>query len=209
MEPASEHRSTSERTARVVSFLTISPFQIVVYLLFAGIICHDIIQEVILDTISGTFFLLIPLIPLWYLGRRNRIKNYSIRREDRGILFLIQIIGFTGVSIIYYLYPLLTGLDTKILFIFGVGYTLLNVWSLIITNGFKFKVSLHMTGATSSITALVIVSGWAWGFLYLICILIAWARVKLHAHTRTEVIIGAVLGILTIFFSYLGFRYFF
>jgi len=209
MESASEQRSTSDHIARIISLLTISPFQIVVYMLFADIICHNFIQEAILNTISGTFFLLIPLFPLWYLGRRNRIKNYSIKREDRGILFLILIIGFTGVSIIYYVYPQFTGLDTGILFIFAVGYTLLNVISLIITNGLKFKVSLHMTGAASSITALVIVLGWLWGFLYLFCLLIAWARVKLHAHTRQEVIIGAVLGIMTIFFTYLGFGHFF
>jgi len=209
MKSSSEQRSTSEHIARIVSFLTISPFQIVVYLIFAHTICYNFTQEIILDTISGIFFLLIPLLPLFYLGRRNRIKNYSIQREDRGILFLILIIGFTGVSIIYYVYPLITGLNTRILFIFAAGYTLLNVVSLIVTNGFKFKVSLHMTGATASITALVIVLGWLWGFLYLFCILIAWARVKLQAHTSQEVIIGAILGILTIFFTYFGFGYYF
>jgi len=209
MESSPVQRSTSEHVARIISFLTISPFQIVVYMVFANIICHNFIQEILLNTISGTFFLLIPLIPLWYLGRQNRIKNYSINREDRGILLLIQISGFTGVSIIYYIYPTYTGLDTTILFIFAVGYTLLHVFSLIITSGLKHKISLHMTGAASSITALVIVLGWEWAFLYLSCLPIAWARVKLQAHTRAQVIFGTILGILTLFFIYLGFGYLF
>jgi membrane-associated phospholipid phosphatase len=209
MEPSSAQQTTSEHVARIISFITISPFQIALYLLFATLICQNFIQEMILDTISGTFFLLIPLIPLWYLTRQNRIKNYSINREDRGILFLIQIIGFTGLSIIYYTYPTYTGLDTNILFIFAVGYTILNVFSLIITSGLKHKISLHMTGAASSITALVIVLGWEWAFLYLLCLPIAWARVKLQAHTRAQVLFGTILGILTIFFTYLCFGFLF
>ena len=209
MDSTPKQRSISERIARVISFLTISPFQIVVYIVFAGIICQNLIQEFILDSISGIFFLVIPLVPLVYLGRRNRITNYSIKREDRGILLSFQIMGFIGMTVIYYLYPQYTGLNTEILFLFGVGYTLLNVFSLIITSGLKFKVSLHMTGAASSITALTIVLGWLWGFLYLFCLLIAWARIKLKAHTPQEVIVGALLGILTIFITYLGFGYLF
>ena len=209
MESSSVQRSPSQRIARIISFVAISPFQIVAYLVFANLICQNFTQEMILDTISGTFFLLIPLIPLWYLTRQNRIKNYSINREDRGILFLIQIIGFTGLSIIYYVYPTYTGLNTTILFIFAVGYTILHVFSLIITSGLKHKISLHMTGAASSITALVIVLGWEWAFLYLFCLLIAWARVKLQAHTRAQVIFGTILGILTILFTYLCFGYLF
>lgn len=209
MESSSVQQTTTQRIARIISFLAISPFQIVLYLVFASIICQNFTQELILNTFSGIFFLLIPLIPLWYLTRKNRIQNYSINREDRGILFLIQIIGFTGLSIIYYVYPTYTGLDTTILFIFAVGYTILNVFSLIITSGLKHKISLHMTGATSSITALVIVLGWEWAFLYLFCIPIAWARVKLQAHTRAQVIFGTILGILTIVFTYLGFGYLF
>ncbi|MDD1779227.1 MAG: phosphatase PAP2 family protein [Candidatus Helarchaeota archaeon] len=202
-------RSTSQHVARIISFMSISPFQIVLYLVFANLICQNFAQEMILDTISGTFFLLIPLIPLWYLTRQNRIKNYSINREDRGILFLIQIIGFTMLSIIYYVYPSYTGLDTTILFIFAVGYTILQVFSLIITSGLKHKISLHMTGAASCITALIIVLGWEWAFLYVFCLPIAWARVKLQAHTRAQVIFGTLLGILTILFTYLSFGYLF
>lgn len=209
MESPPVQQSKSQQVARIISFIAISPFQIVLYLVFANLICQNFTQEMILDTISGAFFLLIPLIPLWYLTRQNRIKNYSINREDRGILFLIQIIGFTGLSIIYYVYPTYTGLNTAILFIFAVGYTILQVFSLIITSGLKHKISLHMTGAASCITALVIVLGWEWAFLYLFCLPIAWARVKLQAHTRAQVIIGTVLGILTITFTYLGFGYLF
>jgi len=209
MESPPVQQFKSQQVARIISFIAISPFQIVLYLVFANLICQNFTQEMILDTISGAFFLLIPLIPLWYLTRQNRIKNYSINREDRGILFLIQIIGFTGLSIIYYVYPTYTGLDTTILFIFAVGYTILQVFSLIITSGLKHKISLHMTGAASCITALVIVLGWEWAFLYLFCLPIAWARVKLQAHTRAQVIFGTVLGLLTIFFTYLGFGYLF
>lgn len=199
--------TTSERIARIISLLTISPFQVVVYLAFADVICSNLLEEMLLNTISGTFYLVIPFLPLIYITRKKRIKNASIPREDRFLLLLIQIIGFIGASLVYYFYPVWTGLNTEILLIFTIGYTILNAICLIITIGLKYKISLHMTGAASSITALVMVFGWQWGFLYLFCIPIGWARLKLHAHTRSQVISGTILGIIVILLTFTSFGF--
>ncbi|NVM55299.1 MAG: hypothetical protein HWN66_16450 [Candidatus Helarchaeota archaeon] len=204
-----EKESSSDRAARIISLLTIAPFQIVLYMTFAWVICHDFREELLLNTFSGIFFLLIPFIPLLYVAQKEQDKNYSIPIEKRYILFLVQIITFSCASIFYYFYPLWRGVNTEILFIFTVGYTILMAVSLVITTGFNFKMSLHMTGAVSSITALVIVLGWWLVLLYLFCIPIGWSRIKLQAHKTSQVIIGAIVGILTIFFTYLGFGYIF
>ncbi|HUY00094.1 MAG TPA: hypothetical protein VMV49_11105 [Candidatus Deferrimicrobium sp.] len=200
--------SSAERTARIISFLSISPFQIVTYAAFAVVICNTFAEEMLLNTISGIFFLVIPGIPLIYVTQKRQIKNYSIEREDRFHLLLLQIIGFIGAAFIYFYYPKLTGLDTEILFIFTIGYTILLVLCFIINHSFKFKISLHMTGATSSITALVLVLGWPWSLLYLFCIPIAWARYTVRAHTIAQIIAGSAVGILVILVTYLGFWYF-
>ena len=204
-----EKESSSDRAARIISLLTIAPFQIVLYMTFAVVICHDFLEELLLNTFSGIFFLLIPFIPLVYVAQKEQDKNYSIPIEKRYILFLVEVITFSCASIFYYLYPLWRGVYPEILLIFTVGYTILMVVSLVITTGFKFKMSLHMTGAVSSITALVIVLGWWFGLLYLFCIPIGWSRIKLQAHKTSQVVIGTIVGILTIFFTYLGFGYIF
>jgi membrane-associated phospholipid phosphatase len=199
--------TSSEKAARIISLLTISPFQIVLYMVFAGVICTTLLEEFILNTISGIFYLLIPFIPLAYVIWKNKIRNSSIPRENRLIILLIQIVGFTCAASVYYFYPLWTGLDAQILFIFTVGYIILNGICAVITSGFKYKISLHMTGTSSSITGLFMVLGWPWGFLLLFCIPIAWARVKLKAHTLSQVVSGTLLGIIVIILTYVGFWY--
>jgi len=198
-----ELKSSSKHMARIISFVTISPFQIVMYMSFSAVICVNYLDRILLDTYSGIFYLLIPFIPLLYLSRKYKIRNYSIPLKDRAPLFYIQIIGFIGACFLYYLYPVYTGLNTEILFVFTVGYVILNTIALIITQGFKFKISLHMTGAASSITGIVVIFGWWWSWLYLFCIPIAWSRVKLEAHTKAQVISGTFLGIITLLLTFL------
>ncbi|MHA1265769.1 MAG: hypothetical protein ACTSRS_11105 [Candidatus Helarchaeota archaeon] len=197
----------SEQAAQVISFLSISPFQIVVYMAFAFTICETFLDRVILNTISGIFYLVLPFLPLYYVTKKHKIENYSINREDRLPVLLFQVIGFIGASIFYYLYPTFTGLNTTPLLIFTIGYTILNFLCIPITSLGKFKISLHMTGAASSITALVIVMGEWWALLYLFCIPIGWARVKLRAHSPAQVIVGTFLGALVIFLTFLSFGY--
>lgn len=213
----SESKPRTDRVAQIISLITISPFQIVMYMAFSTIICVDYLDRIILDTFSGIFYLLIPLIPLLYVSNKYKSDNYSIPKKGRSPLFLVQIIGFIGASLFYYYYQTLTGLNAEILFVFTVGYVVLNAICWGITLGLKFKISLHLTGASSSITGIVIVfvwlwgwsGGWWWGWLYLLCIPIAWSRIKLRAHTRAQVIWGTILGILVIFLTYLGFGYIF
>ncbi|MHA1277628.1 MAG: hypothetical protein ACTSQI_21175 [Candidatus Helarchaeota archaeon] len=202
MSSINEDITTSEQVARIISLLTISPFQIMLYITFTIIICNTLFEQLILNTISGVFYLLIPFIPLFYITWKNKIRDSSIPREDRFIILLIQIIGFSCAAVIYYMYPLWTGLNTTILFIFTIGYLILNVVCIVITSGFKFKISLHMTGASSSISGLFMVLGWQWALLLLFCIPIAWARVKLKAHTISQVVSGTILGIIVIVLTY-------
>ena len=205
--PPAEFKTRSERGARIISFLTISPFQIVMYMAFAEIIGNNFWERALLNTFSGIFYLVIPFIPLLYVSRTLKIRNYSIPLKDRTPLFYIQIICFIGACFFYYYYPVFTGLNTEILFVFTVGYVILNAATWVITQGFKFKISLHMTGAASSITGIVVIFGWWWSWLYLFCILIAWSRVKLEAHTEAQVISGTLLGIITLLLTFLCFGY--
>ena len=200
-------QETSERIARFISFLTISPFQIVLYAMFGGVICNTFLEECLLNTVSGIFYLLIPFIPLLYVIRKNHIRDYSIPREKRMWLYLIQCIGFAGGVVVYYFYESWTGLDAEILMIFTLGYLILHLIGLFINYGLKHKISLHMTGAASAITGLVMVFGWLWGLLYLFCIPIGWSRVKLRSHTVAQVITGTVVATITIIVTFLCFGY--
>ena len=92
--PQGESKTALERAAKIISFLTISPFQIIMYMSFAEIICNDFWEAALLNTCSGIFYLVIPLIPLLYVSSKYKIRNYSIPLKDRMPLFYIQIVGF-------------------------------------------------------------------------------------------------------------------
>ncbi|SDZ09491.1 PAP2 superfamily protein [Amycolatopsis xylanica] len=96
----------------------------------------------------------------------------------------------------------------------GTGFVVLVVWhapdeiialaasmlaslvvSVAITFGFKFKISLHAAVAVSALVVLIFTYGpWAWVLLPLV-IWVCWSRVELGDHTRSEVLSGAVMGL--------------
>jgi membrane-associated phospholipid phosphatase len=60
----------------------------------------------------------------------------------------------------------------------------------------KWKISGHMCTFTAMATIMSMMNGWFAAF-YIVLPVISWSRLKLNAHTRTQVIAGVLLGFLT------------
>jgi hypothetical protein len=58
----------------------------------------------------------------------------------------------------------------------------------------KWKISIHASGVTGPVTALIFLLGGVMMPLLLVVIPVAWARVELKAHTVMQVAVGAVLS---------------
>jgi len=174
----------------------------------------------VLDIVSILFILIFPLLPVYFLGKRGKIQKYTTQQEDRFFLLGLSLIGWFAIIPIYLWLDYIWILNLRIFIIFSIAYFIIAVINIMITAGLKFKTSLHMSGATSSITMLFISYGYFAGVpeylfiflpLYLFLPIIGWAKWKMQksferGHTIPQLISGFLIGILTTFFTILIFN---
>ncbi len=141
--------------------------------------------------VSVLFGAAIPFALLIYLVTREKVSRWDVPvRQERTKPYL--------VSVAIYL--------AGFLVLFGIGasvavYALMfcyaaNTLIIAIINS-RWKISAHAMGASGPLTALALVFGWKEALpLFLLVLLVAWARVELKAHTKFQVAAGAILGIL-------------
>ncbi len=115
---------------------------------------------------------------------------YILKRyvKDVTMLYLIGTIIATFSFILSIIF--LTPFNELIYFAYSLFSTMLS-FSLI---RLKWKISGHVTVATFISTALTLVYGNLLIF-YSICPIIAWSRLELKAHSVSQIIIGALLGL--------------
>jgi len=224
----SRKKTKSEKLAYVITILTISPFQLVLIFMFSYTLAHvhllpqNLIYfyQIVLDIVSILFILIFPLLPVYFLGKRGKIQKYTTQQEDRFFLLGLSLIGWFAIIPIYLWLDYIWILNLRIFIIFSIAYFIIAVINIMITAGLKFKTSLHMSGATSSITMLFISYGYFAGVpeylfiflpLYLFLPIIGWAKWKMQksferGHTIPQLISGFLIGILTTFFTILIFN---
>ncbi len=139
------------------------------------------------------FFILPVVLPHYYihwLNRQGKVSGIHLPvRQERTIPYLISLGCIALAAVLLYLVhaPVLILLFLIIYFINTFVITLVNlIW----------KMSAHTMGAA---TPLVVLS-WQFGLftlpLYLLLILVGWARLRLGVHTPAQVVVGAVSGII-------------
>ncbi len=155
-------------------------------------------QESDLTTLAVVFFFsyVIPVIVLLVLKQNGTIDSLSIPNvAQRKIPLMLG----TLISVILYSYSLLILGDLYLTFYF-LGCI---VSSLLLYAGQirGFKISIHMTGISSLLGFLVMISFYSKMnllpyimTLILLTGLIAFSRLRLNAHTNKELIVGTIVG---------------
>lgn len=150
---------------------------------------------VILLLIDG----LIPLIYFVHLLSTKEISDWdTTRREQR-----LKLYGFTlvthsiGVILAFLLGKIVLA---KILFLFLI---LAGIFTLIT---FKWKISIHTGVSSAAVVFLSLLFGLNWLWLFLIVVVVAWARITMKKHSFWQAVIGAAAaaGIIFLGFKLLG-----
>lgn len=147
-------------------------------------------------------FLLTFILPIFIfvmLKKRGKIKDYDASvKEERTFLYIIGIF----LCLIGYAFSYMFNLSNNfsILWIIYAINTLL----LIIINKF-WKISAHMIGISAPIAAFFYWDIMFYKILLIICIILAWARLKLKMHTISQIIAGFLFGFLL---TYLQIKFF-
>ena len=116
---------------------------------------------------------------------------YILKHYVKNVTILYLIGTIIASLSFFFAITFLTPFDALIYFANSLFSTMLS-FSLI---RLKWKISGHVTVATFISTALTLIY-WNLLIVYTLCPIIAWSRLELKAHSYSQVLIGALLGLL-------------
>lgn len=191
------------KIAKIVSTLTQPPiiciplFLIISYVISCENGVLNFNKFIICELVSLVFTSILPMaiILLWakIINTDNDISN----RQDRYVPLVVGIVSyFIGVMVSLFLN--LDNFLTLLLLCYSVNTGVV----LIITT--KWKISVHTTGISGPIAALILLLGPVGASIALIYPIVIWSRVLLKKHTLAQAICGGVQGFfLTVLEMYL------
>ena len=176
--------------AKLISYVTSAPL-IAIYNI--PIICLKEQNCLVASLIAFLFLTFFPVAPIIHDARKGRTDIFVAQRGKRLKFFTLTIINhFVGFLLSLFF-------KLKVLPLYILCYFTVTLTILVIT--LKWKISVHTAGVAGPVTFIVLFFGFAYSLLYLLLIPVAWARLKMKAHTRAQVILGAVVAVLVTFLT--------
>lgn len=128
-----------------------------------------------------------PFIFFLHLLRKGEVSNWDIRdRKERLPLYAFTILAhLVGVLLAFFL-------EKYLLLSILLSFYVVAVVFMAIT--MYWKVSLHMGVNSLLITFINVVTEWRYWWLYILLLVVGWARVRNGHHDWLQVIIGSILG---------------
>ncbi|QUQ70151.1 hypothetical protein [Kutzneria sp. CA-103260] len=181
-------RRLAARTATEV----FAPAVVVVAVSFAvGLHAGDTVGAGLLwGLLAALFASVIPFGAILLGVRRGQLSDHHVgRREQRRIPLLIALASvLVGLAVLA-----LAGAPREMLALVTAMFVALAV-TLVITHW--WKVSAHAAVASGAAAILALTYGPALLVSYAAVAIVCWSRVELRDHTATQVLVGAVLGLL-------------
>lgn len=152
---------------------------------------------IVLELISLVFASILPMAIIVYWAKKLNTDGDISNRQDRFVPLVVGIISY----FIGFIVSFLLGVDnflTALLLCYSINTGVV----LLIT--FKWKISIHTTGLSGPVGALILLLGPIGAVFGIIYPMLIWSRVILNKHTLAQAITGGVQGFfLTIFEMYL------
>ncbi|MHA2393811.1 MAG: PAP2 family protein [Promethearchaeota archaeon] len=148
-----------------------------------------------LFAITSFFGCVFPLTMVVVMLKKGIISDfYATNRDERFIPFMVTISSYI--------------MGTISLLIVEAPAAITALMACYIVNGLilllitmKWKISIHASGITSPVTALVYLLGTRMLPLFLFFIPVAWARLELEAHTKFQLTAGALISSILTWFQ--------
>ncbi|MBQ2654663.1 MAG: hypothetical protein IJF83_14005 [Methanobrevibacter sp.] len=177
--------------------ITIPLFLIICIILSFENGAFDWTKFIVLEMISLVFASVLPMAIIIYWAKRINTDKDISNREDRFTPLVIGIVSyFIGVVVCLILHA--DNFLTLLLLCYAVNTGVV----LVITS--KWKISVHTTGISGPIAALILLLGPFGAVFGIIYPIVIWSRVLLKKHTLSQAICGGVQGFfLTVLEMYL------
>ena len=138
--------------------------------------------------ITGFFGCVLPMVGVVALLKMNLISDfYGTKRNERFIPFMITIFSYL-LGTIYLIIIQAPGPISALMACYMINGIVLALITL------KWKISIHASGVTSPVTALVFLLGTRLLPLFILVLPVIWARLELKAHSKMQLTAGALLS---------------
>lgn len=189
--------NTSKTIANILSYV-LSPtvftfYVILIFLLFPPL--NNPKNIFVSLTLAIIFLCIFPIVMILYFKQKGKVDIWVSNQNQRLPFYLIAIIGYILGSIIFYI----RGETT--LFVLSVAYV--GVTSAVAISNFSTKVSSHGAGVAGPLLAITLVYGVLALPSFLLLPLVFWSRLKLNAHSFTQLTLGSIIGMIVTFCVYI------
>lgn len=185
--------SLNEDAAKAISNILSLPFiasaVVIMFSFFSPEAFGPVLTPVERSLLGIALIAVAPIALVLYLLARDRIDVHRSDEERPPVFFLPPVVAYGFAAIVFGM----SGCTT--LYLLSTAYLLITFVVLIVT--LFWRISIHMAGLMAPITALILVFGMQYSPLYLLAVPLAWARTELRAHTLPQVVLGAVVGVVT------------
>ena len=146
-------------------------------------------NSLLIFLITTAFATLLPMAVIFYMFRRGQLGDmYAYERQTRFRPFM--------GAIACYLLGLITLLAASaplLVLALMAGYMVNTIIMMLIT--LRWKISIHASGIAGPATFLVYAFGLQFWWMWLLILPVGWARLKLRAHTPSQVVVGFFLTV--------------
>ncbi len=176
--------------AKLISYIFSAPlfalYSVVLIALQGGDVFHPL-HACTAILICFVYLTVLPLLPIIVGSIFGRVDLFVSEREKRARFFLLALLSYTLGILTSQL------LGCRGLLIIHASYFIVTLAMMLTT--LRTKASVHVAGVMGPATYTVYLLGPSSIWLYLISIPVAWARIKLGAHTITEVALGGGIAV--------------
>ena len=154
-------------------------------------------QFIITELISLIFASILPMAIIMHWARKLDTDKDISNREDRFIPLIVGVVSY----LIGFVIALILGVS-NFLIVLILCYAVNTFIVMLITT--KWKISIHTTGLTGPVAALIMLLGPIGALIGLLYPILIWSRFTLKKHTMAQAIAGGVFGlVMTVLEAYL------
>lgn len=181
------------KTIRIITIPPISAFLLNIIIYFAVPGSFDHLWELFLIIlVTG----LIPVLAYPVQLKTHVIRETSERDGQRKLAIILSMVSYSiGLFITIFLH--LTYMQTLIYLTYFFSGVLMVLFNLIL----HIRASGHLCGISGPIAVLIYSLGFQYIFLLGIIFLVIWASIYLKRHIYSEMIVGAIIPIVSMFLS--------
>ena len=182
-------KNLSDKIARIISTLFVPPsFTIIIFTFFAFNLENVLSKKIITILVALIFGFFLQIILFISFRKKGKLVNLDATiKEERTIPFLISVV-FYVVGILILIFAEINILSIAFWFCY-----ISNTIIVILINKY-WKISVHSTGASGALAALIFVTGPIGLLLGLLVFLVGWSRIRLKCHNFLQVAAGTIFG---------------